>query len=647
MSQENEIWNWYSDAHGRVTSVSSGFTSTLGTSAAKEIIGHYFWTFAEGTEKATAGWFELENAFNQQTKINKFIFHYHHQKDKIKIAISGEPIFEKNKYVGFSGTGHIAHHNEISIPEISQNIVTVSLDNLDLGIAMFSPESGLIEFNQNFMTHMKDAKVTVNRNITWDTFISYLKMHNQYQERLSDNINNNTLQTACYYFEKFDKRLFHIKKKVLDSGFILIKSELDKTLLNSITSYKEALQELKQRNNMLETRVQDYKDKLSDFFSKKTPAETQDTSFKKILSFYESNIDIGIFITNINGDIENANYYMAQIFGFTTASMLMFNQSDNDFKEYLTKRQQCIEDLRDNSLSRFEHNITVNNFISQGNFKEVIIFYPSIHNPQKIISLFYPLATAVHTDDINTLSDNHVHANIYQQFIHYMIDDIKSSINVISGYNDLQLMSAEVDKIHSYNQPIDKSCSHILRSISDVMQVYKISSSISGLEHSVFSCEDIINECLEYFNTYTLDNNIRITLELNTMGLLVISDKKIFYDGLIKILDSIMRSSQKTSRLKIKIIDDIQLEKINLMIIDESQLNIENLIKTDVYDVFNNPAIRNTGSLNFKIAEHYLKLLKCQITAINHNERGNILTIEISGDMITSVHERDSDNLAI
>jgi K+-sensing histidine kinase KdpD len=289
----------------------------------------------------------------------------------------------------------------------------------------------------------------------------------------------------------------------------------------------------------------------------------------------------------------------------------------------------------------------VNNFISQGEFKEVIVFYPSIHNPQKVISLFYPLAPTVHTDDINNLDQSHAYSDIHQQFIHYMIDDIKASVNVISGYNDLQLINTENGYVTPYNQPINESCSHILRSISDVMQVYKISSNISSLEQSIFSCEDIVNECLEHFNTYTLNNQVRITLELNTNGLLIISDKKIFYDGLIKILDSIMRSSQKPSRLKIKIIDDVELEKISLIIIDESQLNIENIIKTDAYDIFNNPTMRNTGSLNFKIAEHYLKLLKCHITAVNHNERGNILTIEISDDMITSIHERDSDNLAI
>lgn len=650
MSQENdanqvEIWSWYTDAHGHVSSVSSGFTTSLGVHAGKQIIGNFFWTFAEGLEKPSNGWLNLENSFKLHKKIRKFIFHYNVQGQKTKIAISGEPVYEKDKYIGHRGTGYIADHNEISIPEIAQNMVELSLDSLDLGIAVLSPEMGLIEFNHHFMTHMTNAQVKVTRNMTFESIMSYLKARNNYCEALSYEI----VTHSCFYFERSDKSFVCVKKTTLPNNIIMIKTEIDRNLFHSINNYKKNIIQLKNNNNILELRIRDYKDKLAHFFDKHPSSLVQDTDLKKFLEFYENNLDVGILITNIQGDIESTNYYTAQIFGYTTVSMLLLSDDNSEFKNYLIERQKVITDLSDNALNRFEHNLNLNNFMYQGDIKQVIIFYPSVHNPQKVVSLLYPQVKDVASSDYINNEEDYDNPNhrMYQEFVRYMVDDIKSSVNVINGYNELRNINKDTHKVEEYNEQINQSCRHILSSISDVMQVYKIASNMFNIEPSIISSEELIFDCLQQFNASILAKNIDLSFDVKNMGLFIISDKDLLYHALTRIFDCIIRSSSESSTLKIKLIDDIENQKINIIIADESSLNITNIAQANVAQIFNNNVIRSTGVLNLKIAENYLHLLGCKITVKSYDGLGNTLNIEISGDMVTNQHQRDRNNFVV
>ncbi len=651
MSQENdahppEIWNWYTDAQGRVSSVSSGFTTAFGTSASKHIIGNFFWTFAENLEKPTSGWHELASCFETHKKIKKFIFHYNSQGNKIKIALSGDPIYEKDTYIGHRGTGYLAHSDDISIPDIAQNMVAMSLENLDLGIAVFSPEMGLIEFNNHFMTHMTDGNVKVMRNMPYNNIISHLKTRNKYYEELSYELATH----SCFYFSNSDKSLICIKKTQLPNNITILKTELDKKLLNSIDNYKQNISKLNNNNNILELRIRDYKDKLAHFFDKKPVVPVHDTDLKKLFEFYTNNLDVGILVTKPCGEIESANYYTAQMFGFTTVSMLLSSDNTCEFKKYLTERQKCTVDLLDNALNRFEHDMILHNFMYQGTVKEVIIVYPSVHNPQKILSFFYPQNTQiVHSNNNKNqiINDDDTSVSNYQEFVRYMVDDIKSSVNVIGGYNDLRNINKDTQQIEHYNEQINQSCNHILTSISDVMQIYKISSNMLHLEKSVIPPEDLIFKCLQQFNTEILAKNIDLSFDIKNMGLFIISDKDLLYHALTRIFKCIIRSSSESSTLKIKVIDDIDNQKINIVIADESTLNIAKIYEADIEQIFNNTAIRSAGMLNLKMAEHYLKLLGCKIKVNSYEGLGNTLNIEISRDMVTSQHERDSNNFMV
>ena len=328
--------------------------------------------------------------------------------------------------------------------------------------------------------------------------------------------------------------------------------------------------------------------------------------------------------------------------------MLMRSDINSEFQKYLLQRNERIIDLIDNSLNRFSHKFFLKNLMYEGDVKEVILFYPNVHSPQKIISVFYPLDKQDDELDKNSLKNlKSSDLYVFQEFIRYMIDDIKTAINVISGYNDLCHIENKHQEVMSYNQQIRESCSQILESIFDVMQVYKISSQASHLEESVFSCEEIITECLEKFTAFINDNKIILNFELHNEGLFVISDKNIFGNALSRIIDAIIRSSANSSKINIKIIEDIKNEKINIIIVDETKLNIEKIFGLDINDIFNNQKIRNTVNINLKIAESYLKLLKFDINAQNYNQNGNIINIQISDDMVTSYHERDSNNVVI
>ena len=66
-SQGSIKWNWSTDPYGRVTSVSSQFSATLGALAAKNIIGNSFWGFCDNLSKPNANWKDLSNAFQEKS----------------------------------------------------------------------------------------------------------------------------------------------------------------------------------------------------------------------------------------------------------------------------------------------------------------------------------------------------------------------------------------------------------------------------------------------------------------------------------------------------------------------------------------------------------------------------------------------------
>jgi signal transduction histidine kinase len=179
------------------------------------------------------------------------------------------------------------------------------------------------------------------------------------------------------------------------------------------------------------------------------------------------------------------------------------------------------------------------------------------------------------------------------------------------------------------------------------MQVYKIASNMFNIEPSVISSESLIFDCLQQFNDSILAKNIDLSFDVKNMGLFIISDKDLLYHALTRIFDCIIRSSSEASTLKIKLIDDIENQKINIVIADESSLNITNIAQANIAQIFNNNVIRSTGVLNLKIAENYLHLLGCKITVKSYDGLGNTLNIEISGDMVTNQHQRDSNNFVV
>jgi len=639
VSQENEknaadIWNWRSDSKGRITSVSSAFSADFGTQASKQIINHYLWEFITGSEEVPDGWQDLDNAFNLRKNIKKFVFNYKSQGQPVKIALMGEPIYEKDQYIGHQGTGYIAEDTEISIPEITKNMLSISIENLDLGIAIFSKETGLIEFNQHFLTHMSQSNVNIMRNMSYEKLMLLIKGNNTFNEEIS--YTNKT--ESCLYFEKRNKSLLNIKKSHFNDEFITLKTEIDYHLLNNINEYQKSIAAIQKKNNILESRIGDYKDKLSVFFNKKNQNNISDGELKKLLSFFENNLDVGIMITDISGKINSVNYYAAQLFGFVTVNMLMHNNDDKKLKSFLSQRQERILDLMGNTINHYEHTLELKNIIQETTVKEVITFFPSVHNPQKVISLFYK-----QPDEVNNNNDS----NLYQFFINYMANDIKSSMHTINGYNTLQMSTDNTILKSSYIDHIQTACTDLLNKASEVMNIGKISSSLHHLEKSVFSLQDILNDCLNDFEKEIKEKNIDLNFNVHYLGLLIISDKNIFHTIFNKLLISLIKSAKDASSLDIKIVDDLVKNIISININTASNLNFKAINDMDISQIFNNDTKQCAGNLEYKIAEKFLELLGCTLIITYHADGNYHITIEIPDDIITSQHERDSSNFVI
>jgi|GEM_PF-4216153 len=644
LKNELNIWNWRSNQQGQIILVSSTFANDFTIQASKRIIGQYFWEFISGSKKIPQGWEDLEIAFKEHKKIKKFVFDYHAMGKKIKVSLIGEPIFEKGIYKGHQGTGYIADESEISIPEMAQNMLSTSLEQLDIGIAIFSKTTGLFEFNQQFSEHLSKVnnKITVKRNITFESLLALLNNHSKF----NDDISYGTDQEASLYYKFKNTKFIHLRKSYLSNDFIALKTEINDNLLSKYSSLKISINHLKDKNNMLEKRVDVYKKQLSEFVKKIPEPSKNDTQLipqqlndesdtKKFLSFLENNLDVGILVTNIDGTVEHVNYFAAKLFGFVTVTTFMMNQQEKRLKDYLLDRQERTLNLLDSQLNRYEHIFNVDSVIKKTEVKETIIFYPSIHNPKKVISLFYP-------EPENTLSEQQEDMNTPTELTRFFTDyTIKNLQSLMDVMNESQ---------NTKNKPSPKnknSYQDILYKLSETKNICKVSPYLQNLEKSVFDSKDLIQETIDSCQENIKNQKISLDFKSKSLGLFIISDYSLFLTAFHKILRTIISFYQQRMPLNIEIIQDTAHNKINILMTIACEFDLEKVSATTLLQLADEKYSKLSQYLEYKIADYYLTLLGCSLSHETNDKDQTILNIEISGEMITNSLNRETDNVVV
>jgi PAS domain-containing protein len=462
----------------------------------------------------------------------------------------------------------------------------------------------------------------------YEKLIFLIKSNLIYNEKLS------SVKTTIskLYFNQKDSSVLILTKSNTQDDLIVLKTEIDHKLLHVFSEEQNNIHILNQKNLILEKRVTEYKDKFTSLFNNTTKTNDVKIDTSKLLTFFENNVDVGILITDLDGKINNANYFAAQLFGYVTSETLITNNQEKSFQTFLKKRQETIEHLIASYLNRYEHIIEIDNYIGKNTLKEVIIFYPNVHNPQKIISLFYTQENDIDkNDDIN------------QFLLKYMIKNIKSYLNTIEGYNNLQTYTENNILNIEYIDNINKSCQEILVNISEIMNIKKISLDLKNIQKSIFKITDLIEDIYEK----NKESNIEFNIMSHDSDLLVISDKTLFFIALNKLLSVFIKTLEKNTPLNIKIIDNINEQKINILISINTALDLKSIHNTNFSHFSHDYNMQYIGNFEYKIAQITLETLGCKLYFTEKMNNQNWLNIEIADEMITNKYKTNTNNIVI
>lgn len=631
-------WTWSTDPLGRITSVSTQFYTMINT-LSQNIIGNTFWNFCEGSEKPTADWMEFYNAIKAQRRIRKFIFHVHTQGNFIKLKLTGEAVFEKGRFLGHRGVGSRCEDDEYTTSEISHYNLSSALENMNIGIGVFNKEGLLDDFNAPLNMHLTLAGINVKHGMTIMTITSHLKARHQLDYEMS-NAKNNPSETEMI-FTLSGKTILTVRLHTLSDGTLYLKTEpiQNMDMLSKFKLNQEKIKSLQEERFVLQKKLDDYKHKYNDI----SPdyKNTEDNS-SKILAFYENQLDIGILVTDLAGNILSLNYATANFFNYRTIKDYLADVKNTaDLVQYDPYRQDLISSMLENSIPRTERLLEIVNHHETTHLKEVITIYPSIVSPEKIVSFFYENPSALDEESGDSEKNN-----ISNDFIEYILKDIKTSLQVISGYSDLNTMQKTSSAQKNNVEYITQSCHGILKRINDVSYLYMTMAKVNYLEYKKFNPEKIIHHICASLHQDITHKNIDLKIEFLEQELHLICDEKLFESAMTKLIENAIYISEKFSIVKIRILGDRQTKKLSFLICDEGNINLEEelQISENHDDVKHNT---NHAIYNLKIAKIFLNKMGFTLNVTSFVGLGNTICVETPEELLVSPEQSDKNNVVI
>ncbi|MEM6603955.1 MAG: hypothetical protein AAF621_07880 [Pseudomonadota bacterium] len=642
------IWNWSTDPSGRITAVSSLFSTTLGAAASNSIIGKTFWGFCDNLDAPNAAWKELAVAMREQKRIRKFVFSYNAQGDFIKLKIHGEPVFSKGKWVGYQGKGQICGEDELTTHELSENSMNMSLEALDIGIGYFDVEGTLKDYNDKFVRHLSPTGVDISRNMTMSTILIHLKAKNPNLISFNDK-NKKDKETLIVSIR--DEKSLLIRVGQLDHGGFTIKTEQVQYIVSELRSGQEQLQRLQDENTALSHRLEDYRYKLDTAIRNKSDNRKSGDAneVEKLFTFYENQLNVGILITDLKGVPINLNYAASEIFNFRTAKDFLASvENITKLKGYDPSRNEIVANMLTGSQSRMERDIEIITKHGLTPVKEVITIFPSVVRPEKVISFLYEHKGDIYQQIEQTKpekddTESEEAEILTKTFFEYVLNNIKTSIQVISGYSDLALLEKD-EKVDTENIGyIHQSCATILNRITDVANLHNAISDIDSFDQNLFHPEDIVNSIYTMLHKEVLRKGIDISIEMPDDGLSIICDQKIFQSALYKIMSNAVAISEGCGNIILRVNSDHLERKLSISISDESGINIENIMEKSKNYNDNIPISSHDILFNIKIASILLKKMGISVEINSYTNLGNTININIPTEMLVSTNASPDD----
>ncbi len=252
--------------------------------------------------------------------------------------------------------------------------------------------------------------------------------------------------------------------------------------------------------------------------------QSQANELRKLSQVVEQSPN-GIFITNLNNEIEYTNASFTRITGYTKLEVLgknpcrlksdkipitvyeemfkVLNQGENWYGEFINKRKNATE------------------------YTESIIASPIVQNDEQVSNYVVIVEDITHSkeleNDLIKAKEGAEKANkAKSDFLANMSHEIRTPLNGILGLIDLVLKSNLTEQQRDYLNKSKTSSKALLHVINDILDYSKIEAGKLNLENTVFELDSVISNVKDLFehqaNIKGLSFNIRINKRLTLIG---------------------------------------------------------------------------------------------------------------------------------
>ena len=577
----------------------------------------------------------------------------------VKLKLEGEPVFNKGRYIGHRGTGSECGSDEITSSELSQNALAYALESASIGFGIFNSEGTLQEFTEKFHRYLMPAGVTISPNMTMATVMTHIRARNTVkvlQEGKDGHAGEEILVSLR------DRSALYLTIAAIETGGFVVKAEMINAIARDMRDAAEETRRLRDENKILHKRVDDYKIRLDKAITQKAPISSLEKDMqgqgsdeaqylKYLIKFYENQIDVGILVSDMEGKPENANYVAAGILGYRTANDLLGAVNTvPDIKGYDPLWSQVIEKMLEDSSPRFERDIEISTQFGSVMAHEVITIYPSIVNPEKVVSFIYEKSGDSYGDmeqlreeiKAELEEDNGVTAD--NDFLGSIFGNIRTSVQVIASYSDKDMISLMNSKSQEENLVhIHNSCVEILQRIQDASNLCTVCSDDRQLAQNKFDPETVIHHVCSSINMQVLKQDINLLVELSDHGLEMICDEELLKTSLLRLTQNALSASEANSNITLRIKANFGEKKLSFILSDESDVNIEELLKLGDEEAQGEV---NNILFNLKAAKLLLEKMGFSLHITSIAGLGNTVYVTAPEDILV-YKKSNSDDIAI
>ncbi len=360
-------------------------------------------------------------------------------------------------------------------------------------------------------------------------------------------------------------------------------------------------------------------------------------------------IPLIVLITNMNGNILNANRKALNDYNVSSDDISAFNITD--FYLNPEDRAEVIQQLQ--QQGRVEQKIvTVKDIHGQPREMMLSVTPITYHNQPALLTISVDLTERILAE--KKLKEAMEHAKAANQskteFLANMSHEIRTPMNAILGFTELLNEQVTEPRLKSFIHTIQSAGNTLLMLINDILDLSKIEAGKMTIQKTAVNPHDLFQEVADIFMINIQKKGLDFYIEIAPdIPQLLLLDPVRLRQVLFNLLGNAVKFTERgLIKLSVRSINEFKhLSKVDLLIqVEDTGIGIPFDQQDRIFNVFEQQEGQDSGKfggtgLGLSITKRLVSMMKGHISVQSAPEKGSIFTILLEKVDVASVRAYD------